>query len=138
MIHLLDDSQDDLEIVERYLVRNGITDFKSFTDEELFLKELNRDVLVVLIDHFLPKRIGLQVMKDVIEKNPICYPIIVSGNDNVRVVLDYVNCDCFRYILKNDENYLSKIVHAIREAEDRISKITKYFNASPYTANNPQ
>lgn len=130
MIHLLDDSQDDLEIVERYLVRNGITDFKSFTDEELFLKELSRDVVVVLIDHHLSKTTGLEVMKDVLKINPVCYPIIVSGNDSVKVILDYVDCDCFRYIIKkSDEHYLSKIVKSIFEAEQRIDRIIKYFNA---------
>lgn len=139
MIHLLDDSEYDLEIIERYLIKHGRTDFKSFTDEDLFLKELSRDVLVVLIDHHLSKGTGLQVMKQVLKINPICYPIIVSGDDNVKVILDYVDCDCFRYIIKKiDENYLPKIVQAINSAEVRINNIIEYFNAHANTANNPK
>jgi DNA-binding NtrC family response regulator len=131
MIHLLDDSRYDLELITKCLEKNKIYDYKSFTNEELFLQELNTNVVVVLIDHLISAgKTGLEIMKEVVERNPICYPIIVSGNENTKVILEYVDNDCFRYILKSDKDYLSKIVKAVKQAEDRIERIKKYFDAS--------
>jgi hypothetical protein len=40
--------------------------------------------------------------------------------------MEYLNSDAFRYVLKNDDNYLNTILVFVRQAEDRINKIVNY------------
>lgn len=127
MVFLLDDSHADLEIIEHHLRKNGISDIKSFTKYEPFLNELTRNVIAVLIDHDISSDLnGLDVMKKVVNKNPMCYPIIVSGNDSINVILDYVDNGCFRYVVKSDPKYLEKIVENVRQAEIMSENILQY------------
>lgn len=127
MILVLDDNIDDLELIGHHFKKNGIVDFKLFDNDKEFLKEINEEVVVVIIDHQIGSlKTGLTVMKDVIEKNPVCYPIVVSGNDNPRIIMEYLNSDAFRYVLKNDFNYLDTIVVFVNQAKDRINKIVNY------------
>lgn len=127
MILVLDDNIDDLELIGQHFKKNGIVDFKLFESDKEFLKEINEEVVVVIIDHQIGSlKTGLTVMKDVIEKNPVCYPIVVSGNDNPRIIMEYLNSDAFRYVLKNDFNYLDTIVVFVNQAKDRINKIVNY------------
>lgn len=127
MILILDDNIDDLELIGHHFKKNGITNFKLFSDDRLFLNEVNEEVIIVIIDHQIGSlKTGLNVMKDVIDINPVCYPIVVSGNDDPHIIMEYLNSDAFRYVLKNDENYLNTILVFVRQAEDRINKIVNY------------
>jgi len=127
MILVLDDNIDDLELIGHHFKKNGIVDYKLFTNERLFLKEIDEEVIIVIIDHQIGSvKTGLSVMKDVIEKNPVCYPIVVSGNSDPHIIMEYLNSDAFRYVLKNDSNYLNTIVVFVKQAKQRISKIVNY------------
>lgn len=130
MIFLLDDNKDDLDIIVRHLKNNGIENCKGFTSDDLFLSSLKDRVNIVIIDHSVnSKRTGLDVMKEINKKIPLCYPIIVSGNDSPRIIMQYFNNDAFRYVLKNDSGYLDLIVKYIRQAQDRMSKILNYMSS---------
>lgn len=127
MILVLDDNIDDLELIGHHFRKNGIVDFKLFDNDKEFLKEINEEVIIVIIDHQIGSlKTGLNVMKDVIDINPVCYPIVVSGNDDPHIIMEYLNSDAFRYVLKNDDNYLNTILVFVRQAEDRINKIVNY------------
>lgn len=123
MILVLDDNISDLEFIARHLKKNGITDFKLFDNPDLFLKEIDEDVITVVLDHQLGVTTGFEIMEDVIDLNPICFIIILSGNSDPHIIMEYGNHDAFRYVLKNDEGYLDKIVFYIRQAEDRLNRI---------------
>lgn len=127
MILVLDDNKDDLELIGHHFKKHGIIDFKLFSDDESFLKEINEEVIIVIIDHQISAiKNGLGVMKEVVKLNPVCYPIIVSGNDNPRIIMEYLNSDAFRYVLKNDEKYLDTIIIFVRQAKERINRVINY------------
>lgn len=129
MIFFIDDDTEELKLIEHHLLKNGVKDFKMFINARDFLKEISPSTIVVVIDHDVKDTVtGFDIMKRVLEINPICYPIIVSGNDSPRIIMRYMNNDGFRYVLKNDAGYLDSIVKYIREAQDRIKKVTEYFN----------
>lgn len=105
----------------------GITEFRIFTDKDRFLAAIDRNVVVVVLDHFLDGPItGLEIMKEVIAKNPICYPIILSGSNDWRTILKYQEADSFRYIVKNEIDWLDKLVISINQALRRIEIIINY------------
>lgn len=128
MILLLDDNIDDLEIVAYGLTKSGIKDFKTFSDSAKFLAAIDGKVIIVIIDHQLSGgKTGLDIMVEVTKNHPMIYAIIVSGNSNPNIILQYMNNDGFRYIIK-DEGYINLIVKFIRQAKERIEKIANYFN----------
>lgn len=129
MILVLDDNEDDLALIGHHFKKHGIVDFKLFNNPEPFLQEINEEVIIVIIDHYLSSiKTGLDVMKEVVDMNPVCYPIVVSGSNDPNIILDYCNNDVFRYVLKStDQKYLDTIVINIRQAEGRIKRIIDYF-----------
>jgi DNA-binding NtrC family response regulator len=127
MILILDDTPAELELIERAMLKAGITDFLSFTKVKPFLKAVTPDTKIVLIDHNLSAEMtGLATMKTVLHLNPLCFPIIVTGVDDPEIIISYTNNNCFRYILrKGSLDYLDQIVLFINEATEMERLVKK-------------
>ena len=123
MILVLDDNIDDLELIGHHFKKHGIDNVKLFDNPDLFLKEIDEDVITVVLDHQMGMKTGLEVMKEVIDLNPVCFIIILSGNNDPHIILKYLNNDAFRYVLKSENDYLDQVVFYVRQAQDRINRI---------------
>lgn len=127
MIAVLDDDIDDLELIDRAFKKSGIIGYKTFLDSKEFLKSVGRETIVIVIDHNLSSGItGFDIMKKAIKTNPLCYAIIVSGQDDPQVILNYMNNDAFRYVVKRGADYVKEVILYVKQAQDRINRIANY------------
>ena len=69
---------------------------------------------IAIIDYNLPKKNGLDILKELKEQNSTVLPIILSGQEDVGVVLDAYKNGAQRYIMKN-ENATIELVQNIKE-----------------------
>lgn len=123
MIIYLDDSLDDLELLKRALKKKG-KDLRIFSREEDFNQSVTEKTFAVIIDHNLNSgRTGLDVMRDILAKYPACHPIIVSDNNDGRLIIQYMNSDAFRFVYKNDKGWDGTVVKYVEEAKERLDLV---------------
>jgi FixJ family two-component response regulator len=125
---ILDDDTMILELIEASLKENGITSYKLFLSDADFIDQLSENMHILVIDHHLNAGIsGLNVMKAAIKKNPSVFAIAMSGNYDSRIVVEYLNAGCNRFILKNEDNYLEQLIKFVREGIARFMQDLEFF-----------
>lgn len=128
MILILDDDQEALDLLVWQLAKSGIRDVIAFSDEQLFLDALDKGTVIVVLDHYLMTgRTGLDVMKVVLQRHPVIYSIILSGTEDPRVILEYLNHDAFRYVVKRSAGSTEQVVRFINQAKARAALVANYF-----------
>lgn len=126
---ILDDDSMILELIEAALKDNGITNYHLFHSDVDFLEQLSENMHILVIDHHLNATIdGLTVMKAAIKKNPSVFAIAMSGNYDSRIVVEYLNAGCNRFILKNEDNYLEQLIKFVREGIKRFAEDMAFFS----------
>lgn len=125
---VLDDDMMILELIEASLKENGIDNYKLFYSDADFIGELSENMHILVIDHHLNSAVdGLDVMKVAIRKNPSVFAIAMSGNYDSRIVVEYLNAGCNRFVLKNEDNYLDQLVKFVREGISRFVLDLEFF-----------
>lgn len=120
--YCLDDSELFLDVINEYFKEYGITHYRLFTNYDQFISAVNRDVRICVIDHSLSNRMtGIQAVRHVKQISKGCYFIILSGMDDVDVVIDYLNEGIYKYIRKTPD-CLNQLVNHIHLATDEIKR----------------
>lgn len=114
-IFVLDDSRDDLDLIEDMVLKKQSNQYETFDDESYFLKRLPSTRNVYIIDHFLIKTHGIYILQKLKEKNRGNFVISFSGTQNDQVYSDYVKEGVDRYIYKNNKDAYPNLAEAIRE-----------------------
>jgi FixJ family two-component response regulator len=129
-IFCLDDDADTLDDIKRGFDNAGIANYALFNNRASFLASFHECVHVAVIDHYLGAgdEIGYDVMETIFKKNaeygsPIkCKMIIISGQDDPRMIAKYLNNGAFRYLPKYDPGFDELLIQyvktAIREVKD--------------------
>lgn len=125
---VLDDDVEILEIIEGLLKEHGITGYKLFTKYTDLLEQINGDVYVCVIDHFLTGGVtGLDVCKIIKENSKDSYVIIMTGQQDIKVVIEYLNSCADKYIDKHQRDYLDLLIKYVNEgleiAKNRLEEI---------------
>ena len=102
-----------LKLNENY----NITCFDNGTD---CLKNLQQNPDVVVIDFNLPDITGLELMDKINSYNPDIKNVIISGQKEVKVVVEAYRNGADNYIIKN-ENCIPELVNAIKNLSMNIS-----------------
>ncbi len=112
---ILDDDKDILEIIEDLLKENAITNYRLFSLYDEFLNDMTDEMNVSVIDHTLTGgKTGLDICKAVKARNKNNFVIVLTGQINPDVVIDYLNENANRYVDKNRSDYLQKMIEYLK------------------------
>lgn len=127
-IFVLDDHQHVLDLIDKVFQQKKIQNYHLFSDEIKFLKDLNEDVHIAVIDYMLKgEHTGLDVCKLLLQRNPQCHVIIMSAQSDFDIVIDFMNSGAWRYVAKQKGDYLNKIVEFVNEAYKNIEQDLDFF-----------
>jgi DNA-binding NtrC family response regulator len=104
-------------VLSTYLKIKGRNVFSFLSGEECLEK---KDIVpdVILLDYILPGMDGLEVMRKMKPKYPKTEFIILSGQTDIKVVLDAMHEGAYDYIIKD--------THAKENALNKIDQIARY------------
>lgn len=107
-ILVLDDDEDDLKIVESIVKKTG-KKYELFTNEDIYISKLNDEANIHIIDHFLSKMSGLQILREIKRRNELNFVIAYTGTKNDQTIIDYTNGGVNRFIDKNNPDHLQQL-----------------------------
>ncbi len=120
---VLEDDEDMIQLIDDLFKESGIKDYFLYSSSNDLLKRLEECVdciHLLVIDYYLKEQYtGIDIMKIVREKYPYCYVIVVSGQVNTNVVVDFLNSRADKYIIKDNQGgYLKQLVQYVLEGID--------------------
>lgn len=129
--YAIDDNIAFLRVLGKRLSNYGINEYRLFTDHEQLIQALNSNVHICIIDHTLNGVTGLYVLRTIKEIVPDCYFIIMSDNDNIHVLIEYVNEGIYKYVNKfNTEDSFLHVANWVKELVPKVKeRILKAANA---------
>lgn len=122
LTYILEDDEEIHTVISDLLRQHHFTDFKFFADPETFLKSLTADINICVIDHFLTGTTGLKMIQEVKNKNKNSYVIVVSGQRNFEVAIEYLNQGADKYIDKNNGNYIETLINYLQDGVSEASR----------------
>lgn len=123
LTYVLEDDEDIIHLLDQLFKLNGFVDYMFFKNSAEFVKSLNDRVHICIIDYYLPGPLnGIDVMKVVLSRNPWCKIIMISGQDDPKVISDFVNNDGFRYVYKGMGDYTNQLIDFMQQAIGLIKK----------------
>ncbi|HYH15591.1 MAG TPA: response regulator [Flavisolibacter sp.] len=126
---VLDDNEMVLKLIDQAFKRVGILNYKTFQDEIEFLTAIHDDVHIAVIDYSLKGEVnGLQVAVKLLEENPRCYVIIMSNQDDNKVIIEFMNAGAWKYVQK-EGNYILEVVGFVQKAATLIKKDIEFYTS---------
>lgn len=114
----LDDSEQDLNIIQSYFDRYGVKDYQLFIDNGAFKDALHEHVGVYVIDHHIGAIKGIDMVRLIRARygyKP--YIIIMSNNEDWRVIVEYCNEHVFKYLPKTAPGVYLTLCNYVKEAQ---------------------
>lgn len=108
-----DDEMFSLMVSEALKLEDYI-EFKLVTNAVDFLNAIDFNPDICVIDYNLPDKNGLQILNELQEINKETIPIILSGQEDISVVVEAYNKGAHRYIIKN-KNATLELIQNIKE-----------------------
>ncbi len=102
----IEDEETLAQLVKRRLNKKGFQVEFALDGESGLAMLLAEDFDVVIVDYQLPKMNGLDVLQHMAEQNIATSAIMVSGMDDIRIVVKAMNLGCMDYIVKDGNSYL--------------------------------
>lgn len=90
-IFVIDDDESIIEVIDIIFKMNGIQNYRLFTDPYELLKNLNDNVHICIVDYKLNGMNGLELIKEVVKRNRHCLFIMLSGQTDNKVIIEYMN-----------------------------------------------
>ena len=114
-----DDEMFSLVISEALKLEDNI-DFKLESSANDFFNALDFQPDIAIIDYNLPDKNGLEILAELKERSSSIVPIILSGQEDINVVVDSYKNGAQRYIIKN-ENATIELIQNIKELSRSIA-----------------
>jgi two-component system, NtrC family, C4-dicarboxylate transport response regulator DctD len=116
---------EDDEIVQTMITEvfrlNGIQNFQLFTSSADLLARESVDICV--LDYYLGEKLnGMAVMKIIRERNPDCFVIIMSGQTDCKIIIEFLNAGANKYVDKNRSDHLVQLVQFVQEGIAQAKK----------------
>ena len=108
-IFVVDDDEFFGSIVKTTLEREENIEVELFTTAVDFLQSLYLNPDLVIIDYDLPETNGIEILKSVKAFNADLISVILSGQKDLKVVVEAYKTGADRYIIK-DENALVELI----------------------------
>lgn len=134
---ILEDDIEIHEVIKGMLDETGWTNYQIHDTPEGFLEQLDADVNICVIDHILNSGLsGFDVLKKVKEKNKWSYVIVMTGQADINIVIDYLNSGADKYVSKSGktipeymDDLISKLLIGLDVAKERI-RVVKLLEAA--------
>lgn len=130
LIFILDDDAEMTEhTIGKLISQNGYLCYKIFTTPEAFLKEMNPDVRICIIDYRLDHAMnGLDVIDKIRETNPACYFIMISGMKSFEVIERFCNTvNRGRFLGKDDKDFSGKLLTFLNDILEDIKIMNLFY-----------
>lgn len=122
----LEDNPLMLEAIGAILEADGVC-HRLFTSPDALMAALHPDVHICIIDYYLnDKSTGLEVMQQVLACNPGCFIIIISGQQDYRIVAELMNNDANRYVVKGASDFAEQLHRFVQQG---VAIIRRRFTA---------
>lgn len=135
-LFIVDDDQLLITELKYYLLnRFGLSiNISTFIDGESCLEKINKDTHVVILDHFLNGKNGLEVLKLIKGINPKTEVIMYSGSEDIGIAIETFRAGATDYVVKGQGalKKISKLLNYI--ITEPIRLIVKEFGVSKYLA----
>ncbi|HYV93438.1 MAG TPA: sigma-54 dependent transcriptional regulator [Chitinophagales bacterium] len=105
-IFMLEDNSAYATQIKYILEKENNYDITVFETATEFFKHLRENPDIVIIDYFLPDRNGIDVLKEIQNYNRDIACIILSGQDEVEVVVDCYKNGAKDYIIKDNNAHI--------------------------------
>lgn len=129
LTYILEDDEEIHEVIKDILQKKDFKNYLFFSDPAQFLENLTADINICVLDHYLTGTTGLKMIKEVKAKNKNSYVIVVSGQRNFNIAIQYLNEGADKYIDKDTEDYIFTLVSYLEEGLNEASRrvaIVKY------------
>lgn len=96
---------------------------KALNSEELFQLLENNTVHIVLLDIFLPKPIGIDILKSVLKQYSKVKVIVLSGNDEEVLISNAFQAGASGYLTKSiEKDELLEAIYTVNFGEQYVSR----------------
>ena len=89
------------KMLMNFLLNQDFKNVELFQDEDLCLQKVSLEPTLYLLDFNLKTMTGLDVMQQIIQKNPNANFVYISGQDYSSIVLKVMRLGAVDYIEKN-------------------------------------
>jgi DNA-binding NtrC family response regulator len=117
-IFIAEDDEVYTKLLAYKLSLNPSFEVKSFTTGKALIAALEENPSVITLDHFLPDMTGLDLLKIIKTRLPETQVILLSGQEEITVAVDYMQSGAYDYITK-DAASLDKLWHIVHQAKDK-------------------
>lgn len=119
-VFVLEDDEIYGKLIKKALEQDEQFDVTIYQNGEELLANLQSKPDIVTIDHYLPDMEGLDVLRQVKAYDDDIIPIMVSGQEEVEVVVEAYRQGARDYIIKKD-NSVQELVEAIHRLTSTVS-----------------
>jgi two-component system, NtrC family, response regulator AtoC len=118
-IFVIEDDELFGSVIQGKLEMENSYEITLFTSGEEFLKNLHLNPDIVTIDYNLPDITGIEILKKINNFNKNIITIILSGQNNVEVVVDAYKNGANDYIIKN-ENSIVELANSVKNLSANV------------------
>lgn len=135
-LFIVDDNKSLVTALKQYLLTKfeGNINITTFYDGESCLEKVNEYTDVVILDHFLNGKNGLEVLKEIKEINPKTEVIMLTSNEDIALAIQSFRAGATDYVIKGPSSWkkITQLVHHVITAPIRI--IVREFGVSKFMA----
>lgn len=99
-IVIIDDESDIVQMLEKYLLREGGYKVKTFTNPVTAISSLPKETDLILLDIMMPQMNGLDALPKLLEKNPNTKVLMMTAYSTLDKVLNAHRYGADDYIMK--------------------------------------
>jgi len=118
-ISIVEDDPVFVKMLERSFSQQPEYRITSFSSGEAFLKKLDENPHIVIVDYNLPDQNGLELIDKIQKHSEYIFTILVSGQNDVEVVVKAFKQGATDYVVKN-ENCLPVINNTIKNLSAQL------------------
>ncbi len=135
-LFIVDDNKSMVAALKQFLQNKfgANINISTFYDGESCLEKINEYTDVVILDHYLNGKNGLEVLKEIKEINSKTEVIMLSSNEDIALAIESFRAGAKDYIVKGPSSWkkLTKLVHHVITEPIRI--IVREFGVSKFMA----
>jgi DNA-binding NtrC family response regulator len=117
-IFIVEDDEMYSKLVAYKLQLNPSFEVQTFIAGKSLIAALDERPAVITLDHFLPDMTGLDLLKIIKNRLPETQVILLSGQEDITIAVDYMQSGAYDYITK-DAASLDKLWHIVHQAKDK-------------------
>jgi len=135
-LFIVDDNKSMVTALKLYLQSKfGISlQISTFNDGESCLEKVNQDTHIVILDHIMEGKNGVEVLKSIKAINPKTEVIMLSSNEDMAVAIESFRAGAIDYVVKGPSSWkkITKLVGHVITAPVRL--IVAEFGVSKFMA----